>query len=146
MKLFVNDRDGCHENDNVDTNSGCDNGSGDVIDTGQTSRDCDVGVQTSGHDRNNAKKIDMSTRNSDDVRQSQNNNSSQWYDAEKLTGVKMFRGKRHYRVVWKDRAFPPSWINEDDVSEALKRAYHIKRTKTGLLRKEYKKKRGRNGD
>lgn len=62
-------------------------------------------------------------------------NSSQWCEADRLTGMKFVNKKRVYRVVWKNPSHPPSWIPEADVSDCLKREFHIHRTRTGKLRK-----------
>jgi hypothetical protein len=45
------------------------------------------------------------------------------YEATKLLKTRWVSGKRQYLVKWKDNS-PPSWQYENDVSEALKAAFH----------------------
>ena len=54
------------------------------------------------------------------------------------------QGRKYYRVVWKDKTFPASWIVADDISDYLKRQFHITRTQTGKTRKQFKKGKRRN--
>jgi hypothetical protein len=61
--------------------------------------------------------------------------TQQWHEVERLTHTKMVNRQRFYRVVWSDSSSAPSWIPEEDESEALKREFHIKRTMTGKPRK-----------
>lgn len=64
-----------------------------------------------------------------------NNTVNRWHDAERLTGMKFVNKKRFYRVMWKDASHAPSWIPEEDVSDCLKREFHIHRTMMGKPRK-----------
>lgn len=61
--------------------------------------------------------------------------ANQWHEADSLSGVKFVNKQRFYRVVWKDASQPPSWIPETDVSDCLKREFHIHRTLMGKPRK-----------
>ena len=45
------------------------------------------------------------------------------YEATKLLKTRWVSGKRQYLVKWKDNS-PSSWQYENDVSEALKTAFH----------------------
>ena len=45
------------------------------------------------------------------------------YEATKLLKTRWVSGKRQYLVKLKDNS-PPSWQHENDVSEALKAAFH----------------------
>lgn len=60
---------------------------------------------------------------------------NQWHETHRLTGMKLVNKKRFYRVVWKNPSHPSSWIPETDVSDCLKREFHIHRTMTGKRRK-----------
>ena len=60
---------------------------------------------------------------------------SPWVEAEKLTGMKLLNKKRFYRVIFKNKSLKPEWVSADDVSDCLKREFHIKRTLTGRVRK-----------
>jgi hypothetical protein len=60
---------------------------------------------------------------------------SPWIEAEKLIGMKFVNKKRFYRVIYKNQSLRPAWVSEDDVSDCLKREFHIKRTLTGKVRK-----------
>jgi len=63
------------------------------------------------------------------------NTDNEWTEADRLIGMKFMNKKRLYKVVWKDASHPPSWIPETDVSDCLKREYHINRTMMGKPRK-----------
>ena len=62
---------------------------------------------------------------------------SQWYEATQLLAIRKNNNKRQYKVAWV--GFPPSWEDEDNISDLLKQQYHIKRTLEGRLRKEFKR-------
>ena len=62
-----------------------------------------------------------------------------WFRAIELVGLKYMNGKRHYKVRWAKRSEQDSWHEENDVSDCLKRNYHIKRTMQGTLRKQFKR-------
>ena len=65
------------------------------------------------------------------------NNS--WHPVKQLLGVKSIRGRRHYKVQWEQPGHPTEWVDETNVSDFLKRTYHVKRTQTGLLRKQFQR-------
>lgn len=56
-------------------------------------------------------------------------------DVDRLTGMKFINKRRFYRVLWKDAQYPPEWLPEADVSDCLKREFHIHRTMLGKPRK-----------
>ena len=60
-----------------------------------------------------------------------------WHPVTEIVGCKNRGGKRFYKVKWADTTFPPSWIKEEDVSQALKDLYHVKHTWDGRIRKRY---------
>jgi hypothetical protein len=57
-----------------------------------------------------------------------------WFPAEKLTACKVRQGHKWYRVKWLDGS-PPSWQTAENVSPALRQAYHIQHTLLGKRRK-----------
>jgi len=61
-----------------------------------------------------------------------------WHEAEKILSMRRKGKDVFYRVKWLDSQYQPSWIHSDDVSAALKDAFHVKRTLTGKLRKTFK--------
>jgi len=60
---------------------------------------------------------------------------SPWIEAEQLSGMKFVNKQRFYRVIFRNKSFKPEWIHEKDVSDCLKREFHIKRTMSGKVRK-----------
>lgn len=62
----------------------------------------------------------------------------EWFPAEKLLKMKIAGTKRYYLVLWKDKSYKPTWIIADDVSEYLKRIFHIDHTLQGRKRKKIK--------
>ena len=64
---------------------------------------------------------------------------NQWIPAEKILATKIKYGQRMYRVKFIDDNIPPEWIKTQDISDALKTAYHAKFTQTGKLRKDIRK-------
>lgn len=70
---------------------------------------------------------------------------SPWIEAEQISGMKFINKKRFYRVIFKNRSLKPEWTAEEDVSDCLKREYHIKRTMTGKVRKRPTPQRFTNG-
>ena len=83
---------------------------------------------------------DLAVDSADD---NESTGKGEWFSAKELTGVKKINGKRHYRVVWENESEPPSWVQENDVSELLKQNYHIRHTQEGAVRKALKHKRKR---
>ena len=59
----------------------------------------------------------------------------EWYEAERILSMKRKGKEIWYKIKWKDPKYPHSWIQAQDVSEALKDNYHVRRTLTGRLRK-----------
>ena len=57
-----------------------------------------------------------------------------WHPAEKLLATRVSNKIRQYKVKWCS-ADPPSWINMNDVSPALIREFHVKRTQNGRRRR-----------
>ncbi|KAL3873091.1 hypothetical protein ACJMK2_036250 [Sinanodonta woodiana] len=55
------------------------------------------------------------------------NTGTGWYLVDKLLKSKWISGKRHYLVKWSDGS-TPSWQPTENVSQALKQAFHSKRT------------------
>ena len=69
--------------------------------------------------------------------------AGQWFDLVKLLGVKGSGPNKMYKVQWKGPEFSPSWERAENVSEFLKEQFHIRKTQTGLTRREFKKTRKR---
>ena len=61
--------------------------------------------------------------------------ASEWHDVEKLLACKTINGKKHYRVKWADKNAVPSWEPTENVSDCLKREFHVKKTMDGRKRK-----------
>jgi len=62
--------------------------------------------------------------------------NAQWYEATKLLKTRWVSGKRQYLVQWKDNS-PPSWQYENDVSEALKAAFHTAKARKKRRKRKY---------
>jgi hypothetical protein len=62
--------------------------------------------------------------------------NAQWYETTKLLKTRWVSGKRQYLVQWKDNS-PPSWQYENDVSEALKAAFHTAKTRKKRRKRKY---------
>ena len=71
--------------------------------------------------------------------QTESKKTDNWHTARRLLGVKTERGKKYYRVEWEDPSSKPQWIIAENVTPYLKEQYHIRRTQTGLLRKEFRR-------
>ena len=79
---------------------------------------------------------DQITPEHNDTSQDETNKSNQeWLPVEKLLRTKMIQGKRHYLVKWRDEK--PTWEPSENVSEALKRLFHISKTLKGTRRKRH---------
>ena len=66
-----------------------------------------------------------------------------WETAVSVSGVKMVDNVRHYKVVWQDPNHnEPSWVPEDEVSDALKTEFHITHTLRGTKRPNYRQLQG----
>lgn len=61
-------------------------------------------------------------------------NSTEWYSVDKLLKSKWISGKKHYLVKWTDGS-TPSWQPTENVSPALKEAFHRTRTQSNTRRK-----------
>ena len=62
--------------------------------------------------------------------------NAQWYEATKLLKTRSLSGKRQCLVQWKDNS-PPSWEYENDVSEALKAAFHTAKARKKRHKRQY---------
>ena len=62
--------------------------------------------------------------------------NAQWYEATKLLKTRWVSGKRQYLVQWKDNS-PSSWQYENDVSEALKTAFHTAKARKKRRKRKY---------
>lgn len=58
-----------------------------------------------------------------------------WYSANKIMKQRKIGQRKEYLVEWANRNSRPSWQDEDDVSDELKRQFYIKHTQTGKRRK-----------
>ena len=56
---------------------------------------------------------------------------------EKITGVRTIGNTKHYRCIWRNN-HKPSWVAEQDISEALKREFHVRHTARGTIRQDYR--------
>jgi hypothetical protein len=62
--------------------------------------------------------------------------NTEYVQAEKLIGVKLIRGRRYYRVCYKEQyKLKPEWIAAEDIPDQLKQAFHINKTLQGTTRK-----------
>lgn len=66
---------------------------------------------------------------------SQDSSSQIWFPASKLLACKVQNGRRMYRVKWDDNRFQPTWEFEENVTPALKDAFHATFTWAGKKRK-----------
>ena len=62
----------------------------------------------------------------------------EWQEVDKLLGTAMVRGKRHYHVKWKHKS-KTTWEPDENISERLKRDFHINKTLSGKRRKRKSK-------
>ena len=67
-------------------------------------------------------------------RQSQVENEI-WYQADKILRQRRNGQRKEYLIEWTNSANKPSWQDESDVSDELKRQFYIRQTKEGKLRK-----------
>ena len=67
--------------------------------------------------------------------QIQQQNNEIWYSANKILKQRKVGQKKQYLIEWANRNAKPSWQNENDVSEELKRQFYIKHTRSGKRRK-----------
>ena len=58
-----------------------------------------------------------------------------WFRAYKILKQRKIGQRKQYLIEWSDRHFKPSWQNEADVSDELKRQFYIQHTKTGKRRR-----------
>ena len=132
LKPYNDDRDIFANRDRTDRDS---------QDVSNDNQDNDTRPDTSLDVQNSAPGARDTLDDSADSSQSRRNKKKpQWFSARRLLGVKTMNGKKFYRVEWDDPNLRPEWIPSDDVTDYLKEQYHIRRTQTGLLRKEFKKK------
>lgn len=64
--------------------------------------------------------------------------TEEWHAVNKLLAVKKIGGQTFFRVEWADQTCKPTWIPENDITEALKRAFYVNRTKAGRKRRRRK--------
>ncbi|VDI77535.1 Hypothetical predicted protein [Mytilus galloprovincialis] len=72
----------------------------------------------------------QSDLNESDSNQNQDKNDV-WYEAIKLLKLKWITGKKYYLVQWKDNS-DPSWEPQENVSQALKIAFHSDKARKKL--------------
>lgn len=58
-----------------------------------------------------------------------------WYSVNKILKQRKVGKRKEFLLEWSDTRFEPSWQDEDNVSEELKRQFYIRHTKTGKKRK-----------
>ena len=58
-----------------------------------------------------------------------------WYSVNKILKQRKVGQQKQFLVEWSDCRFKPSWQNEENVSEELKRQFYIQHTKSGKRRK-----------
>jgi len=64
---------------------------------------------------------------------------TKWYRVINLIGVKLTGSKRYYKVVYANTKYKPEWIEESNVTDALKIEFHVKHTLNGKLRREFRR-------
>ena len=62
------------------------------------------------------------------------NNSNNWYEVDKLLKFKWKSGKKYYLVKWTDNS-DPSWEPQENISPALKEAFHSEKARKRLKKK-----------
>lgn len=58
-----------------------------------------------------------------------------WYSVNKIIKQRQVGQKKQFLLEWSDVRFKPSWQDEENVSEELKRQFYIRHTRTGKKRK-----------
>ncbi|CAG2197363.1 unnamed protein product [Mytilus edulis] len=84
--------------------------------------------QAENKEDNSQSDVDESTSNNGQ------NKNDQWYEAIKLLKLKWISGKKHYLVQWKDNS-NPTWEPQENVSQALKVAFHSEKAHKRLKKK-----------
>lgn len=72
----------------------------------------------------------------DPVSSSPSSSSQIWFPASKLLACKVQNGRRLYKVKWLDEKFKPTWEKSDDVTPALKDAFHASYTWAGKKKRK----------
>lgn len=75
--------------------------------------------------------LDQSQSQNDDIQFHTQNHKDKWYEVNRLLKTK---GKRHYLVEWKDNS-TPTWEPEQNITEALKIAFHASKARKRLNNK-----------
>jgi len=65
-------------------------------------------------------------------------NDGLWHAVTKLLATKVIAKQRYYRVQWADKTAPPTWIRQENIAPLLIREFHIKRTQTGKVRRQFR--------
>ena len=85
---------------------------------------------------NDTTETNNGNRNSEQSRHNRNKNVNDlWFSANKIIRQRKDGQKKQYLIEWSDHKFKPSWQDEEDVSDELKRQFYIKHTRTGKRRK-----------
>ncbi|VDH94133.1 Hypothetical predicted protein [Mytilus galloprovincialis] len=84
--------------------------------------------QAENKEDNSQSDVDESTSNNGQ------NKNDQWYEAIKLLKLKWISGKKHYLVQWKDNS-NPTWEPQENVSQALKVAFHSEKAHKRLKKR-----------
>ena len=64
-----------------------------------------------------------------------------WHPVTKLLATKVMARQRYYRVQWADTTAPPTWLRQENIAPLLIREFHIKRTQTGKMRRQFRRRR-----
>ena len=65
----------------------------------------------------------------------QQQNKEVWYSVNKILKQRKVGNSKQYLIEWSNSKAKPSWQDENDISEELKRHFFIKHTRSGKRRK-----------
>lgn len=59
---------------------------------------------------------------------------SAWYPVTRILATKTKGGKKYFKVEWEDTKSKPTWVQEDDVTDSLKRTLYANQHTRGRRR------------
>ena len=90
----------------------------------------------SGPKKDSSEKKEEHAKDKEEEEDDTSKTDEEWYEAERLLRTKVKGGIRYYEVEWKNKNFAPSWEAEDNISEYLKKMYHVDYTLLGQRRRD----------
>ena len=112
----------------------------------ETESDADTVIYDPNEIEANEPKVDQESNNDDNVENDQTveepqinhepkRKTDKWYSVNKILKQRKVGQIKQYLVEWSDCRYRPSWQNEENVSEELKRQFYIQHTRTGKRKK-----------